>query len=198
VSDLRFKQFKQKAGILIIFAVDASGSMAVNRISQAKGALMRLLEKAYLHRDLVALVGFRGDRADVLLPPSRSVELAKRAIDAMPVGGGTPLAAALESALALARRARHTGIRRTLLVLLTDGHANVARGREPIWHELEGLCGALQCEGVASVVVDTRNQVTSGGEARMLADLLGGRHVRLSHPGSDALYDTVAAAAETM
>jgi magnesium chelatase subunit D len=127
--DIRLKRFKQKAGRLIIFVVDASGSMAANRMNQAKGALIRLLREAYLHRDKVALISFRGDGAEVLLPPSRSVELAKRALDRLPAGGGTPLAAGLLTALDLAKRERRNGLRHTMLVLLTDGRANVSRQR---------------------------------------------------------------------
>ncbi len=143
-SDLRFKQFRQNASIRILFAVDASGSMAMNRIQQAKGAAVRLLDGAYRDRDEIALIGFRGDRAELLLPPSRSIELAKRALDALPVGGGTPLAAALETALHLTRCARPSDARDTLLVILTDGKANVPRRphaglerRDAIWRDVE-------------------------------------------------------------
>jgi magnesium chelatase subunit D len=202
--DLRFKQFKQKAGILIVFAVDASGSMAHNRISQAKGAVLGLLRQAYLNRDRVALLSFRGDRAEVLLPPSRSVERAKRALEAIPVGGGTPLAAGLRGALDLARRARHSDVRQALLVLFTDGRANVAwesgrtGGRDGIWRELEEVCAALRFERVASVVVDTRRRVLSKGDVERLVKLLGGGYVRLSRPDAAAVCDTVATVAETL
>jgi magnesium chelatase subunit D len=192
--DLRFKQFKQIRGMLIIFAVDASGSMAVNRIHQAKGAIIRLLGKAYLHRDEVALVAFRGTRAEVLLPPTRSVELARRALEALPVGGGTPLAAGLAAALDLARNARLVA-REKLLVLVTDGRANAGSGsREAVWPEIEQVCAALQSELVNSVVIDTTNPVISSGEAGRVAELLGGRLVCLPRPDADAVCEAVAAA----
>jgi magnesium chelatase subunit D len=197
--DLRYKQFRQNSGILIVFAVDASGSMAVNRIHQAKGALIRLLGKAYLNRDQVALVGFRGDRAEVLLAPTRGVELAKRALDSMPVGGGTPLAAGLEAALELVRRARLVA-RETLLVLLTDGKANVARNKEAdpevVRCEVEQVCAELRAERVSSVVIDTTHRAVSSGAAGGLAELLDGRLVYLPHPHPNAICDAVSAAAE--
>jgi magnesium chelatase subunit D len=197
--DLRFKQFRQRSGVLVIFAVDASGSMAVNRIGQAKGTLLRLLEKAYVHRDRFALISFRGRGAEVMLPPGRSVELAKRATSAMAVGGGTPLAAGLECALNLARRAKDTDGRRKLLVLLTDGRANVAcRGDQSIWEELRAAGEALQSEGVASVVIDTRPSRVQGGEAERLAGFLGGRHVHLPSANADTVSSTVAAMADLM
>jgi len=204
--DLRFKQFQQKAGMLVIFAVDSSGSMAANRIHLAKGALLRLLEKAYLHRDTVALIGFRGDAAELLLPPTRSVERAKRLLSTLPVGGGTPLASGLEAALALARHSRPEEARQRLLVLVTDGTANVMcrnnplastperNSREAIWREIAEVSALLRREQVDSVVIDTRHRHVSGGEARKLAALLGGRHVHLPRPDSAAAYDAVSAA----
>jgi magnesium chelatase subunit D len=199
VEDLRFKQFRQKAGVLVIFAVDASGSMALNRMSQAKGALMRFLSKAYLHRDKVALIGFRGRRAEVLLPPTRSVELAKRALDALPVGGGTPLAAGLHAALDLAGRAGSIDVRRTLLVLVTDGGANVPLGesRDALWPELVKVCAALRSDGVLSVVVDSSLFQMPGREAERLAELLGAQCVRLRRLDAQAVYGAAAALAET-
>ncbi len=207
VDDLRFKRFKQKAGMLFIFAVDGSGSMALNRMSQAKGALARLLKEAYLHRDKVALVSFRGRQAEVLLPPSQSVERAKRSLDALPVGGGTPLAAGLLAVLDLAKRARRSGIRQTMLVLFTDGRANVglkteaadvAARRQMIRQELKQVGAALQREAVASLIVDTQAHFTSRCEGRALAELLGGRYVYLPQADAAEVYQTVAATAAEM
>ena len=187
--DLRYKEFRQKAGVLTIFVVDSSGSMALSRMDQAKGALIRLLQKAYVYRDRVALIGFRGDRADVLLPPSRSVELAKRALDSLAVGGGTPLAAGLRATLELATR--QTDASQTLMVLLTDGRANVG-GPD----KLERACAALRTKRVGAVVIDNRDRFAAGGETERLAKLLDGRHVYLNRPGSDSVYSIVAEATE--
>jgi len=202
--DLRFKRFKQKAGMLFIFAVDASGSMALNRMNQAKGALGRLLKEAYVHRDKVALLSFRGQQADLLLPPSQSVERAKRSLDALPVGGGTPLAAGLLAALNLAKRARGAGIRQVMLVLFTDGRANVGLKtdaadlfirRQKIQEELEQVGAALQREAVTSLIVDTQIHFTSRGEGRRLADLLGGRYVYLPRASTAEVSEAVASTA---
>ncbi len=202
--DLRFKRFKQKAGTLFIFAVDASGSMALNRMSQAKGAVMRLLREAYLHRDKVALISFRGRKAEVLLPPCQSVERAKRSLDALPVGGGTPLAAGLIAALELARRARRLGTCQTMLVLFTDGRANVGLNtatpgpsvpQQMIWREIEQIGAAFQREAIASLVIDTQARFTSRGEGEKIAALLGGRYIYLPQASVEKVYDSVVATA---
>ena len=123
--DIRVKKFRDKAGTLFIFVVDASGSMALNRMRQAKGAVAKLLQNAYVHRDQVALVAFRGKAAQVLLPPSTSVERAKRELDVLPTGGGTPLASALMLAWDIAQQARRKQIPNATLVVMTDGRGNV-------------------------------------------------------------------------
>lgn len=178
-SDLRYKRFEAQRGGLVIFVADASGSMALNRMSQAKGAAMRLLREAYRRRDRVALIGFRGSRAEVLLPPGRSTEAAVRALGNLPAGGGTPLAAGLSAALELARRGRECDDREPLLVVLTDGCANVSRGAGGVWQELADVGAQVRSEGIASVVLDTSRRFVSAGEAARLARLLGGRHVAL-------------------
>jgi magnesium chelatase subunit D len=193
--DLRFQQRARKSGILIVFALDTSGSMAMNRISQAKGAILRLLREAYLHRDKVALVTFRGDNADVALSPTRSVELARRVIDALPAGGGTPLAKGLEVALRVANNSSAIDPRRTVLVMLTDGKPNVgvrvASDREAIWSEVESVSHLLRNNGVASLVIDTQPWAVSKAEAQRLAAGLGGRYLWLPRPGSDQIYGAV-------
>jgi magnesium chelatase subunit D len=179
-SDLRYKKFKHRSGIMFIFAVDASGSMALNRMAQAKGALTRLLGEAYLHRDKVALISFRGDGSQVLLAPTRSVELAKRIVDAMPAGGGTPISAGVLKAIELARRSRLQGMSQAMLVLFTDGRANVRLGHErAIEDELRQLGALLRAEGIASVIVDTKARFLSNGEGRALAEMLGSRYLFL-------------------
>ena len=199
-SDLRYKQFKQKAGTLVIFAVDSSGSMAANRIHLAKGAVLRLLERSYLNRDKVAVVTFRGKGAEVLLGPTQSVELAKRVLDHLPVGGGTPLASGLEAALTLARGNRPGDGAQKLLVVVTDGTANVSRAgdavdmsRETVWREIEEVCALVRREGLESVVIDTRDRHVAGGEAKKLAAMLGGRHVQLAHADAGMAIGALAA-----
>jgi magnesium chelatase subunit D len=197
-SDLRFKRFRDKTGTLFIFAVDTSGSMAANRIGQAKGALAELLRQSYVRRDRVALVTFREGGAEVLLSQSGAPSRAQRMLEALPCGGATPLAAGLLRALEVARKASRTEARRTVLVIFTDGRANqtlapsvassrAERGRL-IRQELEQLGAALRGAGVASVVVDTRNRFTSGGEGQSLAATLGGRYVQLPRMGASNAF----------
>ena len=188
-ADLRYKHFSRRTGTLFIFAVDTSGSMALNRISQAKGALARLLRESYVNRDRVALITFRERAARVLLQPSQSSARARRLLDALPVGGATPLTSGLLRALEMSERAARGGTGRIVVLVFTDGRANVPRDgqidgdrasvRRRIKSEVEKIGVALQRNGVASVVIDTQNRFTSGGEGQALAHALGGRHVYL-------------------
>jgi magnesium chelatase subunit D len=187
---LRYKRFKRKAGTLFIFAVDTSGSMALNRIGQAKGALSRLLQQSYVRRDHVALVSFRGQTAQILLSPCKSVARARRMLDALPVGGATPLSAGVRSSVEIAKRAAQGGTQSVVLLIFTDGRGNVPLGRNEsfdkamrrqlIEQELEGLGAALKKTNVTTIVVDTQNRFVSNGEAGRLAHKLGGRCVALS------------------
>jgi magnesium chelatase subunit D len=204
-ADLRAKRFKQRSGVLFIFAVDASGSMALGRMGQAKGALIRLLQQAYLHRDSVALVAFRGQSAQVLLNPTRSVELARRSVEALPAGGGTPIAAGLFCALQVARRARLKLGGNALIVLFTDGRANVGlksaaaggqeASRQAISEELRKLGAAIRKENIALTLIDTRPRFVSAGDGPMLSDLIGARYVYLPRADSVTIYESVNQAA---
>jgi magnesium chelatase subunit D len=199
--DLRYKVLKRRAGVLVIFAVDASGSMAINRVAQAKGAMTRLLEKSYLHRDKVAFVSFRGEDAKVLLQPTRSVALGKRLIDSLPTGGPTPIAKGLLAALEIARNARLQDKTQSLLLIFTDGRANVGlwsagltdkfQREAVIQKELKSLGAALRKEGVHPVIIDTRSRYVSGGESRALAERLGGRYLYLPRGDADSISSAV-------
>ena len=179
---LRFKLFKRKQGRLFIFAIDLSGSMALNRIAQAKGTMLGLLRQSYVKRDSVAIVVFRGTCAELLLPPSRSILRARRVLDSLGVGGGTPLSAGLACALQLAKRTQAQQGELTLL-LFTDGHANVPIGangntdrehrRRLVASEVKMLGAGLKKAGVRTVLIDTQNRFTANDEAHALARTLG-------------------------
>jgi magnesium chelatase subunit D len=190
---LRYKQLSRKKGRLFIFAIDASGSMAINRIRQAKGAALSLLKQSYIKRDRVAIVGFRGTSAEVLLPPSKSMLQARRVLDSLGVGGGTPLTAGLIRSLEIAKQDRSES--EIFLLVFTDGNANVPSGsngsasvsnrraerREMIERELAGLGSALGKAGVKLFVVDSHNQYVSNGGARALAETLGSNYLTVKH-----------------
>ena len=189
-SDIRVKHYRSKAGALFCFAVDASGSMALHRMRQAKGAVHSLLEQAYVKRDRVSLIAFRGEAAEILMPPSQSVELARRALDMLPTGGGTPLASALLMADSVAQQAQMRGIHQTVLVLLTDGRANV--GLDPareIKDELQQIGRYLAASPMHIVVVDTQRNYLSRGEAKRLADWLGGDYAYLPNASGDQIAE---------
>ena len=124
--DFRIVRYRQPRGATTIFVVDASGSSAMQRLAEVKGAIELLLADCYVRRDSVALIAFRGIGAEIVLPPTRSTARAKRRLTGLPGGGGTPLASGLDAALALADQVRRKG-QSPLLVLMTDGRANVCR-----------------------------------------------------------------------
>jgi len=179
--DLRFKLLKRKQGRLFIFAIDLSGSMALNRIAQAKETMLALLRQSYVKRDSVAIVGFRGTSAHLLLPPSRSILRARRVLDSLGIGGGTPLSAGLSCALQLAKRAS-AQLGELTLLLFTDGHANVAIAangntdreyrRQLIRSEVKALGAAFKKTGVRTVLMATQNRFTANDEAYSLARTL--------------------------
>ncbi len=192
-ADLREKVRESRGGNLILFAVDASGSMgARDRMVATKGAIMSLLLEAYQKRDQVGMVSFRGQDASILLPPTSSVELAQQYLANMKTGGRTPLAAGLAKAEELLRRARHRdrGMQ-PLLVLLTDGRANAGLGSgDPVTDSLRQAAALCQAN-VPALVVDTEQGVLRLGLAQRLAQALGGICLRLEELAATTLAKAV-------
>ena len=159
--DLRAKRYQELSDRLLIFTVDASGSAALARLGEAKGAVELLLADAYARRDHVALIAFRGEGAEVLLPPTRSLVQTKRRLAELPGGGGTPTASGLASALELALGADRKGLTPTV-ILLTDGRSNVAldgkADRGQAAQDASELARQLAAKGVEGLVIDTGNR----------------------------------------
>ncbi|MFF9375233.1 putative cobaltochelatase [Streptomyces griseoluteus] len=188
--DLRQAAREGREGNLVLFVVDASGSMAARqRMSAVKGAVLSLLLDAYQRRDKVGLVTFRGTAAEVALPPTSSVDAAAARLESLPTGGRTPLAAGLLKAHDVLRVERlRDPSRRPLLVVVTDGRAT--GGPEPV--ALAGrAAGLLGAESVASVVVDCESGPVRLGLAGRLAEELGGTAVTLEELRADAIAGLV-------
>jgi magnesium chelatase subunit D len=190
--DFRIKRFKQRSQTTTLFAVDASGSSALHRLAEAKGAVELLLAECYVRRDEVALIAFRGQGADLMLPPTRSLVRAKRSLAALPGGGGTPLAAGIDALLLLAsaeRRRGHTPV----AVLLTDGRGNIARdgatGRAA--GEADALTAArgFRLAGLSAVLIDTSPRPQPA--AAQLAEAMGARYLALPHADARAVSAAV-------
>ncbi|MBI2321694.1 MAG: magnesium chelatase subunit D family protein [Chloroflexi bacterium] len=189
--DLQRKVREARTGNLIVFVVDASGSMgAERRMVAVKGAVLSLLPEAYQRRDEVALVAFRGTGAEVLLPPTSSVELAERCLRLLPTGGRTPLAHGLRAGHELLARRGADGAP-PLVMLLSDGRANVPlAGGDPLQEAV--ACGAaLRRVSATTVVVDTEIGFPRLGLARQLAAGLGARYVRLEELAAGPLAGVV-------
>ncbi len=198
--DIRIKQFRQRTGVLVIFAVDASGSMALNRINTAKAAAISLLQSAYVHRDKIALISFRRDRAEIILSPGGGVAKARRALESLATGGRTPLSAALVEVMNMAgEKACHLHVAGTVLVLITDARTNQPLRPAPpsgdrravAREEVERLAKQLGPRLAGAVVIDTRRMLVAGGSGQELAGWLGARYVYLPTVSAAQLTTTV-------
>jgi len=199
--DLRESVREGREGNLVLFCVDASGSMAARaRMSAVKGAVLSLLLDAYQRRDKVGMVTFRGAEAQVALPPTSSVEAAAARLQALPTGGRTPLAAGLLRAADVLRVERmRDPSRRPLLVVVTDGRATGSAGSAPTApvEQAQRAAALLAAAGVASVVVDCESGAVRLGLAVTLATALGGELLRLDEVAADSLASSVRARTAT-
>lgn len=191
--DFRVRRYRQRSQTTTIFVVDASGSAALHRLAEAKGAVELLLAECYIRRDQVAVVAFRRDSAELLLPPTRSLVRAKRGLASLPASGGTPLAAALDAVVTLADAVRRKG-ETPLVVMLSDGRANVARdgtrGREGAHRDAMQAASGLRAARVASLFVDTSPQ-PAGIAATSIAAQMGARYLALPYADASSLSRAV-------
>ena len=194
--DFHVARFRQLGQTTTVFVVDASGSLALNRLAETKGAVELLLVDCYVRRDSVAVLAFRGKTAEVLLPPTRSLARAKRSLAGLPGGGGTPLANAIDAAGAMADQIRRKG-ETPILVLLTDAKANIARdgspGRSRAASDALAAASQLRLSGYSALLVDASPQPQQG--AQQLAAAMGAQYLALPYAGAQSLNQAVRAVA---
>ena len=183
--DFRVTWYRQKKQTVTIFAIDASGSSALHRLAEAKGAVELLLAGCYVRRDEVAVIAFRGRQAELVLPPTRSLVRVKRSLAGLPGGGGTPMASALDLAARLMAQVGKRGQTPTLVVL-SDGNANVARdgtgGRARAEADAFAAAKQLRTLGARVLLIDTAPRPQA--QSQQLAELLSARYLAL--PQADA------------
>lgn len=217
--DVRIKKMARKAGSLIIFIVDASGSMALNRMNAAKGAAISLLTEAYQSRDQICLIPFQGEMADVLLPPTKSIAMARTRLEQMPCGGGSPLAHALQTALLTGLNSQKSGdVGKVVCVLISDGRANVplcvSNGEEfdaeavededskdgkpsRAYLKEEVLACAKQigvAPGFNLLCIDTESKFISTGLAKEIAEGAMGKYHQIAKADGSAIANVASAA----
>ena len=190
--DLQIQQFHNRSERVIIFVVDASGSAAVARLAEAKGAVELMLANAYSKRDFVALIGFRGQFAQILLEPTRSLVQAKKNLSSFAAGGGTPLASGLEKALKLAERSRQNG-KMPVLAVLTDGKANIDlagnSGRNPAMDDAQKIA-KVGCENkISAVFIDVGRK--SNRNLSDLANLMNAKYINLPRANATNLSESL-------
>ena len=190
--DFHVRQFRQNRPTTTVFVVDASGSAALHRLAEAKGAVELLLAECYVRRDRAAVVAFRGAGAEVLLPPTRSLARAKRSLAGLPAGGGTPLASGLDTAHQLALQITRQG-ESPVVVVLTDGRANLARdgspGRARATEDALAAARQFKLAGITALLIDTSAQPQA--TAQTLAQTMGASYIPLPHAGAQGLSQAV-------
>jgi magnesium chelatase subunit D len=196
--DFHVTRYKQRSATTTLFVVDASGSSALNRLAEAKGAVELLLADCYVRRDQVAVLAFRGKGAELLLPPTRSLVRAKRSLAGLPGGGGTPLASGIDAAAALAASIARRG-ETPIVVLLTDGRGNIARdgspGRARASDDVQLAARQFRAASLRALLIDTSPQPQAA--ARQLAQEMGASYLPLPYAGSAALSQAVALATKS-
>lgn len=190
--DFHVTRFRQSGQTTTVFVVDASGSSALNRLAEAKGAVELLLADCYVRRDSVAVLAFRGQSAELILPPTRSLARAKRSLAGLPGGGGTPLAHAIDASMQLADQLRKKG-ETPIVVMLTDGKGNIARdgrpGRAQAATDALAAATEMRLRGFPTLWVDTSPQAQEA--AKHLATVMGAQYLALPYAGANALNQAV-------
>jgi magnesium chelatase subunit D len=190
--DLHIHREVHRRGTTTLFVVDASGSTALQRLNEAKGAVELLLADCYVRRDRVALICFRGRGAEMLLAPTRSLVAARRALSALPGGGGSPVAAGLELALRVASGVGRAGDD-TQLVVLTDGRANLTRdgrpGREEAARDAQAMARELSRVATHRVLIDT--SLRPEPAAQRLAEALSARYCPMPFARAQAIRSAI-------
>jgi magnesium chelatase subunit D len=190
--DFRVQRYRERAQTTTIFAVDASGSQALNRLAEAKGAVELLLADCYVRRDQVALIAFRGAGAEIVLPPTRSLTRARRSLAGLPGGGGTPLAAGIDASRLMADSVRRKGDS-AVLIMITDGRGNLARDgtadRDRAQSDAMQAAAELRSCGVQALLIDTGPRPQPAAEK--IAAAMGARYLALPYADSAALSGAV-------
>jgi magnesium chelatase subunit D len=190
--DFRIKRYQERTQTLTMFIVDASGSSAMHRLAEAKGAVELLLAECYIRRDQVAVMSFRGSNAELILAPTRSLVKAKRALSGLPGGGGTPLSRAIDESFEVANASMRKGLT-PALVFLTDGRANIAKdgspGRPKAMEDAQQSARAASYYSFKSLWIDTSPQARDEGKA--MAALLGSMYLPLPNAGANEVSQAI-------
>ncbi len=190
--DFRIKRYQERTQTLTMFIVDASGSSAMHRLAEAKGAVELLLAECYIRRDQVAVMSFRGSTAELILAPTRSLVKAKRALSGLPGGGGTPLSRAIDESFEVASTSMRKGLT-PALVFLTDGRANIAKdgspGRPKAMEDAQQSARAASYYSFKSLWIDTSPQARDEGKA--MAALLGSMYLPLPNAGANEVSQAI-------